>query len=281
MGSPLLLLKKGSEAPPFFITHGLGGRVTELSKIVQALDTGGSVYGMQWRGWDGQEPPRSSIEEMAADFTDAIVASFPSGPYLLSGLSMGGLVVLEVARQLTKRNCDVALLALLDTYPHPHYWPIGSWISTMARRAMYHGFMIAKMPLGRAISELRYRYRAFGSHLRSRRGLSTLMNTSDVGTFNALQKMQYQAFVAFTQYKPSFYSGKITFLKADKPTRFPKDASKLWGKLARELEIHRFPCDHTALASTHAEFVARRLSVCIEHALNRSLTNRPFDPHAR
>lgn len=250
---PLVLLRDGSNAPPFFITHGLGGRVTELSRIVESLDTDGPVYGLQWRGWNGQEPPQDSIHEMAAYFLDAIVAVFPQGPYVLAGLSIG-VMMLEVARQLAKRECNVARLAFLDTYPHPRYWPIGCWVGTMTRRAMHHGSIVMKLPLKDVILELNSKARGFRSHLRSRRNPSVEVETfMGGGASVALQRMPRQALSAFFSYKPEYYAEKSTFLKADSPNRFPKNASKIWGNLASDFEVHKIPCDYAAMISTHAK----------------------------
>jgi thioesterase domain-containing protein len=41
----------------------------------------------------------------------------PEGPFFLGGYSFGGLVAYEMARQLYEGGEEVALLALLDTYP--------------------------------------------------------------------------------------------------------------------------------------------------------------------
>src|SRR4051794_17394029 len=116
MGSPLRLLKEGSNAPPLFITHGIGGLVTELDGIAKFLKYPGPVHGIQWKGLGFQEKPDESIDAMAESFTEAIVSVWPDGPYLLAGWSIGGLSMLEVARRLTTRRRNVALLVLLDSY---------------------------------------------------------------------------------------------------------------------------------------------------------------------
>ena len=45
-------------------------------------------------------------------------ALYPDGPYLLSGLSFGGLIAIEIAKWLQASGGEIALLALLDT-KHP------------------------------------------------------------------------------------------------------------------------------------------------------------------
>jgi thioesterase domain-containing protein len=54
---------------------------------------------------------------MASHYLDAIRTIQPEGPYMLGGLSFGGTVAFEMARQLKATGEEVALLALLDTFP--------------------------------------------------------------------------------------------------------------------------------------------------------------------
>ncbi len=63
---------------------------------------------------DGEVSP-STIEELAAHCVDALVAVQPSGPYLLGGWSLGGVLAFEAARQLEARGASVELVALFDS----------------------------------------------------------------------------------------------------------------------------------------------------------------------
>jgi acetoacetyl-CoA synthetase len=54
---------------------------------------------------------------MAARYLSEIRTVQPTGPYHIGGFSMGGLVAYEMAQQLRAAGEEVALLALLDTFP--------------------------------------------------------------------------------------------------------------------------------------------------------------------
>ena len=58
-----------------------------------------------------------TIDEMAADYLKLIRKIQPAGPYNLLGWSFGGLVAHAIATQLQSTGDEVALLALLDSYP--------------------------------------------------------------------------------------------------------------------------------------------------------------------
>ena len=52
---------------------------------------------------------------MAADYLEAVRTIQSHGPYLLGGWSMGGLIALEMARQIEAQGEEVRLVALFDT----------------------------------------------------------------------------------------------------------------------------------------------------------------------
>ena len=57
---------------------------------------------------------------MAEDYVSIIRKIQPTGPYNLLGWSFGGLVAHAIATQLQDMGEEVALLALLDSYPVQH-----------------------------------------------------------------------------------------------------------------------------------------------------------------
>src|SRR6185503_8085332 len=64
---------------------------------------------------DGYTRAATRIEVMAADYIHAIRQVQESGPYVLGGWSMGGLVAFEMACQLQRQGQQVALVALFDS----------------------------------------------------------------------------------------------------------------------------------------------------------------------
>lgn len=77
------------------------------------------LYGLQTRGLLEPERLPTSIAEMAAAYLTHVRAVQPTGPYRLLGWSFGGLVAHEMAVRLRAAGEEVALLALLDSYPRP------------------------------------------------------------------------------------------------------------------------------------------------------------------
>ncbi len=116
-GSCLVTLQAGDPSlPPLFLVHPAGGHVYLFRSLARALPPERPVIGIRAWGLEvGEEPPRT-IGEMAARYLAELRRRQPSGPYLLGGASMGGMVAFEMARRLRATAEEVVLLAMLDTF---------------------------------------------------------------------------------------------------------------------------------------------------------------------
>src|SRR5438094_6811693 len=97
---PLVLLKPGTEKPPIFITHGLGGSVIDFYQVMKHIQLPHPIYGMQAKGIDGMEEPFERIEDMAQFYLDAVKELQPHGPYLVIVFSLGVLATFDFAKLL-------------------------------------------------------------------------------------------------------------------------------------------------------------------------------------
>ncbi len=112
----LVPIRRAGSGGPFFCVHGAGGNVLNFLELSRKLATNRPMYGLQARGVDGETQPHDSIEAMARDYLAEIRGVQAEGPYVLGGYSGGGVVALEMARQLTASGQEVAALVLLDSY---------------------------------------------------------------------------------------------------------------------------------------------------------------------
>ncbi|MFL9926090.1 amino acid adenylation domain-containing protein [Herbaspirillum lusitanum] len=113
--APLLCLQPGAEENlPLFCVHpaeGLSWCYWGLSR--QLPDT--PLYGLQARGLSGSQP--DSAAAMVVDYTALIRSRQPCGPYFLLGWSSGGGIAQAIATSLQQAGEQVALLAMMDSYP--------------------------------------------------------------------------------------------------------------------------------------------------------------------
>ncbi|WP_369184665.1 amino acid adenylation domain-containing protein [Streptomyces sp. Y1] len=113
----LPLRAEGTLAPLFCVHPGLGlGWI--YSGLLQTLEADRPLYALQARGLRGEGELPGSVEEMAADYLARIREVQPEGPYHLLGWSLGGLVAQAIATELEAAGQQVALLTLLDAFPH-------------------------------------------------------------------------------------------------------------------------------------------------------------------
>ncbi|CBL44152.1 hypothetical protein HDN1F_05690 [gamma proteobacterium HdN1] len=108
------LREKGAHAP-FFFFHPVGGNVLHYSALLSRIPKGWPVYGLQATGLDGLSAPEADYCQMARRYLSLVRSVQPKGPYWLGGGSSGGLVAMEVARQLEEMGERVERVFLFDT----------------------------------------------------------------------------------------------------------------------------------------------------------------------
>jgi acetoacetyl-CoA synthetase len=266
--SPLVLMKAGDDdLPPVFIAHGLGGNVMEIFPLAKRVQSGQPIYAIQAKGVDGAGIPHERVEDMAQFYLDAIRQVQPHGPYFLAGYSFGGLVALEMAQRLLEESETVAFLGMLDTYPHPRFWPLACRINVLARLAKRHAVALVHMAFGDVAPFLMERFarlsKYFGSPSAKLRNDGTSRSSQP-----SLQLVFDYADVAWTQYRPRFYRGTVTFLRAETCLRFPSDPLAMWGRLVQKLDVHTVPGDHVGMVRELVDGLAAHLSACLRKVVS-------------
>ena len=115
--SPLVLLREygASTEPALYLIHPVGGNVLCYRGLVSELKTlPRKYYGLQSFGALQEGDAPYTLESIAARYIDAIQTVQPQGPYDLAGWSMGGVIAVEMARQLLAVGARVNRLLLLD-----------------------------------------------------------------------------------------------------------------------------------------------------------------------
>ena len=234
---PLVVLKPGEGTPLFFI-HGVGGAVMELFNICRRMSWPGPVIGIQARGLDGNDPPHTSVEEMADEYLRAVRKQQPQGPYFLCGYSFGGLVAFEMAQRLINSGDKVAFVGLLATLPPGHHLlRLRTWTAYLYRRLM----------------QASVRFNDRGS--RTRPGSA------------ALRTVALRALYASVAYRPGTYKGQLTVLEpAHRDLGVPSSAA-LWSRHGSTLRKETLQARHDdMLEGANAQALAILLTRCLESA---------------
>jgi acetoacetyl-CoA synthetase len=231
----------------------------QFNRLAKHIYTGHPVYGIQAKGIDGAEEPFNRIEDMGSFYLKWLEHSHPEGPYILVGYSFGGLVALEMAQRLQRAGKQVALLALIDTYPHPRFLSKAQQAQLLARRLKGHLEEMWKLPLANALA---YFTRGLKNRLRISDSFSeSFSDTSESSaTEAALKRVRNAAYQAYGTYEPGFYPGKINFITAGEKTFFPTNPMAVWRHLAAELQVDEVPGNHLSIVNKEFEPLAAVLT---------------------
>jgi acetoacetyl-CoA synthetase len=272
--SPLVLLKTGRDEPALFIVTGLGGTAADVFSLARNMRCSNPLYALQARGLDGAEAPLEYVRDLAQYHLAAVQARQPEGPYLLAGYSFGGLVALEIAQLLVQSGQRPALLAFLESYPHPRYWPRSvrstivariAWarLSTLARSGPRHMFAYASERVDRLNARMHARQHKENADPVFR----WFHHTPPSGTSPVAQRVYTSCVKAFARYRPELYPGNVVFFQPRVTTSFPSNPARIWQKLVRQLQVQSVAGDHLSMVGADSEDLAARLCLCISSSL--------------
>jgi amino acid adenylation domain-containing protein len=260
--SPLVPIQPQGSERAFFCVHAVSGNVLCYRTLAHRLGAQQPFYALQARGLEDGQEPQTDVEAMARDYV-ALVRSVQShGPYLLGGWSMGGLIALEMARQLQAQGEEVEFLALFDTPAPGEEEPLDE-ASLLASFALN---------LGLSPEQLQEAADAF-SQAKTEDPLSFLLEYGKAASIIpqdmslARLRQQFRVFnanlSAARSYRADDLSASITLFRATE--RSPADPTLGWGRLGLErLEVHDTPGDHLTMmrepaVSVLAELISHRL----------------------
>ena len=236
--------------------------------IAKSLPGRQPIYGIQAKGFDGTDAPNDRIEAMAECYANAITEAQPRGPYFLVGMCFGGLVAVEIARRLSNAGEPIGLLAFLDTYPHPRYWPLRLRVNYFVVRRIRESVTALR---GLSRHEIvPYFTRQLAALLRKFAGLvsgtQSFLKVPD-SLPPAIKAVFEAAIAALANYRPRYYAGKVSFLMCGYHDYLTDGPISVWANLVGELEVQSVPFEH--MDSTHPEYVANWLFDRIQDAVGQ------------
>ncbi|MFZ0590170.1 MAG: alpha/beta fold hydrolase, partial [Bryobacteraceae bacterium] len=276
-------LKTAGTRPPLFLVHPIGGNVLTYSGLADGLPADQPLYALQAAGLDGESPAASSVEEMASHYMRAIRTQQEEGPYYLGGFSAGGIVALEMARQLERAGDKIALLAVFETVIDP---PL---------RALLHQNQILESYRRLArITEWNLNYlRRTGFTDFVQKKYRNLKMNARIAAFEALTRfgsrtgarwavpsplpMEEAFLYAISKYEPGTFSGYTALFKTQDSDLYSADPMLGWKAIAAgDLEIHQVPGDHdTMLRSPQLESVVEQVAKVLTEARSRTISAAP------
>jgi amino acid adenylation domain-containing protein len=264
--SSLVPLQPRGSKRPLFLVHPAGGHVFPYIHLTQLLGPDQPCYGLQARGLEDGQDPHTRIEDMAAYYIQALQTVQPTGPYLLGGWSMGGVVAFEMAQQLHAQGQRMALLALLDgriPTPDETFPEEDSEAILLVER--YFGISFGPME---SMAELP-KDEQLAFMLEQAKSAGLVPAELDVAQARRFVELLRSDLRATQNYGLHFYPGRITFFKASETLAGASpDPTMGWNEWASGgVEVHVVPGNHANLMyQPHVEVLAEKLTACLNLA---------------
>lgn len=121
----LIRLREGGDKPPLYFMPAGYGDLFAFRDIVVLLDDDRPAYGLLPPGTElvkRRAAQRASVHWLVSMYVAEIKQVQPLGPYHLVGYSAGGIIAVEVARELTRTGDSVDILAVLDSPTRVPIW---------------------------------------------------------------------------------------------------------------------------------------------------------------
>ncbi len=269
---PLVDIKITGSKNPLFLVHAVGGEALGYAGLGQQLDPDRPLFGFEARGLQGDEEPIEDLEDIAAFYVEAMREEQPEGPYLLGGWSLGGVIALEMARQLKSQGQSISLLVMLDT-----------WLSVCNRECsdvdLLLGFLQDRVQLSGANLEEVYKtimrdkpqdHLGFIEAQIEKYGLE--MSEFELSRLKRLYQTSSANTRAAAKYTPQPYDGPILlFQETDHHRQNPSDprSGTRWLKIAPQIQIHDTPGSHYSMLS-HPPHLKE-----LAESLNKALSEIP------
>jgi thioesterase domain-containing protein/aryl carrier-like protein len=245
---------------PLFCVHPLGGNVLCYAQLARLLGPEQPVYGIQSLGLEHDQALPTDVEGMAAEYVEAIRAFQPTGPYLLCGWSVGGVIALEIAQQLAAQEQTVALLALIDSYtPQAIALPTLEDRHLLVLMVRQLGVTLDPMALQPLDAEQQLAYA-----LVQAQRVDAMLPGLDLAQFRRLFVVYKANALALLRYVPRPYRGRMTLFRAAVGLG-GVDPTQGWDALATEgIALCDVAGEHDSmLQEPHVRMLAERLSAAI------------------
>lgn len=270
--SPLVEIQKGDSRQPLFLIHPVGGSILSYLDLARQIGAEQPIYALQARGLDAGQQPHTRIEDMAAEYLEAIREVQPHGPYLLSGWSMGGVIAFEMAHQLQAQNEQVSLLGLIDSVAP------STWTSTfkedddlwlLLNFVQDLGFTpdlltVKREELLQMSSEERLIY--LEEQAKSAKIMPQYMDHDQVVRLYEVFKTNIRA---LQQYEAAAKAPRITLISSEQSANTFPDSTMGWSELSTEsVEVFTIPATthYSIVRKPAVENLAQQLKACIAQA---------------
>ena len=264
--SRIVALKAGGDAKPLFMFAGVGGGPETFRDLAAQLSDERPIYGFHHIGALGECEPVRQVSRMAQLYAAELRGVQPHGPYYLFGYSFGGVVVLELARELVAQGERVGLVIMADC-PAPGYPPP----APLRKRIRVHADNLFGQHGQKRSDYIRERFANLSSRVKKLAGIIPYDDPEQVLS-EPVRRLEAALYESYRHYRPLPLGLDVLFLTADTPPEWPTasfdDPLIGWGNVLRgRISQCAIPGTHlTVFAPQNVPVMAARIRSGIERA---------------
>jgi len=257
MSAPLVEIQPKGSRPPLYCIGEVSGEVIVFRRLALELGPDQPLYGLQPFHLLGPHP---TVQQLAAAYIHELRLRGDSHPSRLLGYSFGGLVAVEMARQLQAKGVDPPLVVLIDAG-----YPFGCrknepWSQKIRR---YKNLWHAVVGNEGGMSYLRARVN-YGVTRLAHRATTTVgvpLPASAPKDVTGLQGL------ASESYRIKSYNGRVHLFRAESQLEFLAGGDDLgWSGVLPNLVVEEVPGDHgTINTGANLKILARKLKECLQY----------------
>ena len=268
----IVAFNRNGSGPGFYCIHPVAGDVSNYRDLAAALGPQQRCYGFQVTRDKMNAASVSSIESLARQYVEMLVAFQPEGDLVLGGWSIGAIIALEMAQQLLKIGRGVPLLIALDGAPSNTATNLNPWSPVYVWKVLYNMPFWVRDTLKYRQSHVLFRALVHNPVFRPRSKLPVLRNektlhgaaVQDVlnkpGWSNTQQLFVHALYDAIRAYVPRRYPGRVVVYEAKvQPFGHLLQVGASWSKIAPLTEIVAVNGSHNSM------FKQPALGVLAEH----------------
>jgi amino acid adenylation domain-containing protein len=258
MSAPVVQIQRHGSQPPVYCIGPVEGELIVFRGLAKELGKDQPLYGLQpFRLFDKLH----SVEQLAAAYLDELRKMGESRPFCLLGYCFGGLVAVEMARQLERDGNAPPTVVLIDAA-----YPAGVRASEpWAERIRRYRYFLRQVTNGGGWSHfcgrVKFAFARIAHRASSKAGVSIANNgAKDVSTMQGL---------AYESYRLKSYNGRVHLFRAESRYEFLTGGADLgWSGVLSNLVVDEVPGDHTSInTGANLKVLARKVRECLRAPL--------------
>jgi amino acid adenylation domain-containing protein len=233
MSVPLVEIQPHGSQLPMYCIGPVEGELIVFRRLALELGLDQPVYGLQpFRLVDACH----TVERIAAAYIDQLRMAGQSQPFCLVGYSFGGLVAVEMARQLQRNGVAPPIVVLIDAS-----YPAGCRAKEpWAERYRRFQYLWSRVTNGGGMSHLLERVK-YGSARMAHRATSTI----GIPLPSVPNDVLNQQTLASESYRIKSYNGRVYLFRAESQQEFLTGGPSLgWAGVLSNLLVEDVPGDH-------------------------------------